>query len=143
MITCNTTTGAVSHYTRHEFQSITPTHAGSATGLFAFGGDKDIDQPIVSEIRLPKTLRKDTLKKYLQAVYASVTATGSLQVRVFGKTQDWQYPMVVRESGQSRCEPGRGIRENYLGIGLSNPAGQPFSLDRIEVLEATSKTRRV
>ena len=40
-IVCNTLTGAVSEYTRHTFQSVTPTHAGSASGLYAFGGDTD------------------------------------------------------------------------------------------------------
>ena len=36
-ITLNTLTGAVSEYTRHDFQSITPTHGGSATGLLHRG----------------------------------------------------------------------------------------------------------
>lgn len=143
MITLNTLTGAVSEYSRHGFQSITPTHAGDATGLFEFGGDTDNGLPIVAEIKLPATLRETTLKKHTAAVYASITATGSMQVQVFGKTQSWKYPMAVRASGQSRCDVGRGIRENYLGFGMSNPAGQAFSLDRIEVLDAPTKTRRI
>lgn len=143
MIVCNTLTGAVSEYSRHGFQSITPAHAGDATGLFEFGGDTDNGLPIVAEIRLPATLRETTLKMHIKAIYASITAAGTMQVQVFGKTQSWRYPMVVRASGQSRCEPGRGIRENYLGFGLSNPAGQAFALDRVEVLETASTSRRI
>ena len=143
MIILNTLSRAVSEYSDQGFQSITPTHAGAATGLFGLGGDKDGDQPIVANIQLPCVLRQDTLKKHIKAVYVSVEGSGSMQVQVAGKTQRWQYQMPVRSSGQSRCIVGKGIRENYLGFGLSNPAGQHFKLDRIEVLEAASTTRRV
>ena len=142
-IVCNTLTGAVSEYTRHAFQSVTPTHAGSATGLYAFGGDTDDGLPIVADIRLPSTLRGSTLKKHLDMVYLSMAGTGSAQLTVFGKTENWAYQFPLRTSGQTRCQVGKGIRENYLGFGLSNPAGQAFALDRVEVLVAESKTRRI
>ena len=143
MIIFNTLSRAVSEYSDQGFQSITPTHAGAATGLFALGGDMDGDQPVVANIQLPSVLRQDTLKKHIKAVYVSVEGSGSMQVQVAGKTQRWQYQMPVLSSGQSRCIVGKGIRENYLGFGLSNPAGQHFKLDRIEVLEAVSASRRI
>lgn len=142
-IVCNTLTGAVSEYTRHAFQSITPTHAGDATGLFALGGDTDAGLPIVASIELPPTLRESTLKKHLGMVYLSMTGEGSAEFTVFGKTQDWTYPFPLRNSGQTRCKPGGGIRENYLGFGLTTPQGQAFTLDRVEVLLLESKNRRV
>lgn len=142
-ITCNTLTGAVSEYTRHAFQSIMPTHGGSASGLFAFGGDTDDGLPIVADIRLPPTLRGSTLKKHLDMVYLSMTGTGSAQLTVFGKTENWTYQFPLRDSGQTRCKPGGGIRENYLGFGLTTPQGQAFTLDRVEVLLLESKNRRV
>lgn len=142
-IVCNTLNGAVSEYTRHDFQSITPTHAGSATGLYAFGGDTDDGLPIVSEIRLPPTLRESTLKKHLDMVYLSMTGGGNAQLTVFGKTENWTYQFPLRDSGQTRCKPGGGIRENYLGFGLATPQGQAFTLDRVEVLLLESKNRRV
>ena len=142
-IILNTLTGAVSEYTRHEFQSVTPTHAGSATGLYEFGGDTDDGLPIIASIRLPATLRESTLKKHLGMVYLSMTGEGDAQFTVFGKTQDWAYPFPLRDSGQTRCPVGRGIRENYLGFGLTTPQGQAFTLDRVEVLLHESKTRRV
>ena len=142
-ITCNTLTGAVSEYTRHGFQSVTPTHAGAANGLFVFGGDTDNGLPIVADIRLPPTLRGSTLKKHLDMVYLSMTGTGSAQLTVFGKTENWTYQFPLRDSGQTRCKPGGGIRENYLGFGLTTPHGQAFTLDRVEVLLLESKNRRV
>ena len=142
-ITLNTLTGAVSEYTGFGFQSITPTHAGSATGLFAFGGDQDIDQPIVADIGLPATLRDSTLKQAISMVYLSMHGEGSAVFTVQGAQQNWDYTFALRASDQTRCPVGRGIRENYLGFGLSTAGGQAFTLDRVEVLTAQSKTRRV
>lgn len=143
-IVCNTLSGAVSEYTRHNFHSLTPTHAGSATGLYEFGGDTDDGLPIVSSIRLPVTLRDSSLKKYLSVVYLSMRGEGQAQLSVFGPhPAQWDYRFALRSSGQTRCVVGRGIRENYLGFGLSNPDGQSFTLDRVEVPVQASRTRRV
>lgn len=142
-IVCNTLTGAVSEYTRHGFQSITPTHGGSASGLFAFGGDTDNGLPIVASLRLPPTLRESTLKKLIAMVYLSMRGSCNAIFTVHGAQQEWSYSFPLRQSGQTRCPVGRGIRENYLGFGLSTPAGQPFTLDRIEVLNHESKNRRI
>lgn len=143
-ITVNTLTGAVSEYTRHDFQSITPSHGGSASGLYAFGGDTDAGLPIQSSLRLPVTLRENTLKQQIAMVYLSMQGQGEAEFTVFGSGgQAWSYPFPLRDSGQTRCPVGKGIRENYLGFGLSTPAGQAFTLDRVEVLSVKSKTRRV
>jgi hypothetical protein len=144
MITINTLTGAASEYTRHEFQSITPTHGGNATGLYAFGGDTDAGLPIESSLRLPVTLRENTLKQQIAMVYLSMQGQGNAQLAIFGSgSQSWAYPFPLRDSGQTRCPVGKGIRENYLGFGLSTPDGQAFTLDRVEVMTVKSKTRRV
>ena len=142
-IILNTLTGAVSEYTRHAFQSITPTHAGSATGLYEFGGDTDDALPIVAHIQLPGTLRESTLKKAIKMAYISMRGAGSARFTVHGAQQSWSYDFPVRPSGQSRCPVGKGIRENYLGFSLSNPDGQAFTVDRVEIMDAPSNTRRV
>lgn len=142
-IVCNTLTGAVSEYTRHAFQSITPTHGGSATGLFSFGGDTDDGLLIVAQLRMPSTLRETTLKQSLEMVYLSMAGAGCARLTVYGANKSWDYAFPLRSSGQTRCPVGRGIRENYLGFGLTNPAGQQFMLDRLEALNGASKTRRV
>lgn len=143
-IVCNTLTGAVSEYDWPQFQSITPTHAGDAAGLFALEGDTDNGLPIKAALRLPVTLQKTTLKQQIAMVYLSMQGQGAAQFTVYGAGgQAWSYPFPLRESGQTRCPVGKGIRENYLGFGLSNPTGQAFTLDRVEVLNLKSKTRRI
>lgn len=140
-IILNTLTGAVSEYDT-AFHSITPTHAGDAAGLFAFGGDTDAGAPIVAEVQTPKTIQASTLKKSLEAAYLSMRGTGSAEVRVIGQLQQWAYPFAVQADGVSRCKLGRGIRENYIGFGFGNPAGEDFHIDRIEIVMAGSKNRR-
>ena len=97
----------------------------------------------MSDIRLPATLRESTLKQSIQMVYLSMKGSGSARFTVHGTKQSWVYDFPMRLSDQTRCPVGRGIRENYLGFGLSNPAGQAFTLDRVEVLTSESKNRRV
>ena len=142
-ISFNTMTGAVSEYTGFGFQSITPTHAGSATGLFALGGDTDDGRPIVATVTTGKQLWGGSLKKMLQMVYFSLKGSGTSTMTVTGENASHSYPFPVRPDGQSRSKPGMGIRENYLAFGYSNSDGADFQLDRIEVLVAESKNRRV
>ena len=143
-IVCNTLSGAVTEYTRHDFDSLTATHCAGVDGLFAFGGDNDAGLPITTELRLPATLRENTLKQQIAMVYLSMRGQGEARFTVFGpKDQAWGYTFPLRESDQTRCPVGKGIRENYLGFGLSTPDGQAFTLDRVEVMSVKSKTRRV
>lgn len=142
-IVCNTLSGAVTEYSNWDFHSITATAAGSATGLFEYGGEKDLDEVIVSSVRMPPTLRSSTLKKHLSMAYLSMKGKGTAVFTVFGEKGNWDYPFPLRSSGQTRAQPGKGIRENYLGFGVSNPCGQHFTLDRVEVALHESKTRRV
>lgn len=144
-IVMNTLTGAVTEYDNYGFHAATPTHAGNATGLYAFGGDLDVAQPIVAEAVTGETLWGDSRKKFLDMVYFSIPdgeGRGELIVHGAGETEH-RYDFPFRSSGQSRAKPGKGIRENYLAFGFSNPDGDDFTLDRIEVLVAQSKTRRV
>lgn len=142
-IVCNTRNGAVSEYADFDFQSVTPTHAGSALGLFKFGGGKDVLAPIVAQIRLPLTLRESTLKKFPRQAYVSIKGSGSARFTVYGPDKNWDYAFGLRCSGETRCVVGRGIRENYVGFGIAMPYGQPFELDRVEVDLVTSVSRRI
>lgn len=143
MIVMNTLTGAVSEYTNYAFDSLTNTLAGDATGLYTLGGDTDNGTEIVSEVVTGKTLWGSSLKKRLDHVYFSMKGEGSGELIVRGEADDYRYVFPVRASGQSRSVPGKGIRENYLAFGFSNPDGEDFTLDRIEVVVAQSKSRRV
>ena len=141
MIVLNTLVAAVTEYSLAP-QSITPTHMGDASGLYLLGGDLDGTAPIVSEIVTGKTEFGSSLKKVPQMVYFAMRGEGYGELIVRG-SEEYRYSFPVRSSGQSRCPPGKGIRENYLAFGYSNPDGDDFLIDRIEVLGAESKTRRV
>lgn len=141
-IVMNTLTGAVSEYAGFGFQSITPTHVGSATGLFALGGNTDAGQLIVGRIQTGKPQWQSALKKFLDKAFFGLKGTGTYRFHVDGEATSYHYPVLATPAGESRAQPGRGIRENYMSFGFSNPAGQPFRLDVIEVLQSTSNTRR-
>jgi hypothetical protein len=91
-IVCNTLSGAVTEYTRHDFDSVTATHCAGVDGLFAFGGDNDAGLPITTELRLPATLRENTLKQQIAMVYLSMRGQGEARFTVFGPGQSWSYP---------------------------------------------------
>jgi hypothetical protein len=143
MIVMNTLTGAVSEYSNYAFDSMTETKAGSATGLYAIGGDTDAGIAITGEIVTGKPLWSDQHKKHIEAVWLSMKGEGIAQLIVQGEgaESEWRYAFAVRPTGQSRALPGKGIRENYMAFGVSHD--EPFRLDRIEVRELKSKTRRV
>ena len=142
MIVMNTLNAAVTEYDLTT-QSITPTHMGDATGLYAFGGELDSTAPIVSCVVTGDTEWGESLKKHVEMVYFAMTGEGDGELIVRGKVVDYRYSFPIRATGQSRQNPGKGIRENYLAFGFGNPGGDYFQLDRIEVLVAQSKTRRV
>lgn len=142
-IVMNTLTGAVTEYDNFEFQSITPTHAGAATGLFLLGGDLDIDQPIVGAILTGKTLIDETRKKYVDLVHFAMSGDGLATSVVAGANTSYSYTFPVRDTGVSRSQPGRGIRENYLAFGLTKTDGGDFQVDKIDVSVVSSATRKV
>lgn len=142
-IVMNTRTGAVTEYDNFGFQSITPTLAGNATGLYALGGNLDIDQPIVGSIITGKTLWSDLKKKFIEVVHFAMTGSGTSAMTVATKSTSYSYPFQVRAAGVSRAKPGRGIRENYLAFGYSNTDGADFQLDSIDVIQYPSNNRKV
>lgn len=142
-IVMNTMTGAVSEYSAFDFQSITPTHVGSATGLFLLGGSLDIDALISARIQTGKVHWGTSLKKFLRKIFFGLKGEGTFTAHVSGENDDYEYDFTAVETGESRAQPGRGIRETYLSFGLSNTNGQEFQLDNFEVVDTTSTTRRV
>lgn len=141
-IVLNTLTGAVTEYSNFDFQSITPTHAGSDTGLYALGGNLDVAAIIVSTATTGKTLWGSDLKKMLGLVFIAMQGTGNAALTVIGKAASYTYAFAVLAAGVSRSQPGKGIRENYLAFSFSNPDGADFRLDQIEVTVNPSTTRR-
>lgn len=141
-IVMNTLNGAVSEYD-WQFQSITERHGGDVTGLYAFGGGMDGVTPIDALITTPRLQWGASIKKMLDGVYFSMNSDAASLLRVHCTGADWEYPVGVSAHGTTRTTVGRGIRENYLAFSFINQGGGGFQLDRIEVREALSKSRRL
>lgn len=142
-IVLNTLTGAVSEYTGWGFQSVTPTQAGDALGLYTLGGDTDNGVlPIVAQVTTGKKQWGSSLRKMLGLVYFALKGSGTSTLTVVGDAATYSYPITIRPNAESRSQPGKGLREDYLAFGYSNADGADFQLDRIEVEVAASKTRR-
>ncbi len=146
-IVCNTLNRAVTHYTRFQFDSITPTHAGSAQGLFKLEGDADTTSeeaglPILGAFEVGKPQWGTSLKKMLDLVYFSIKGSGIGRLVVKGEGVSYSYPFTINPKGVSRAQPGRGIRENYLAFGFVKHDGLNFTIDRIEVPAGQSRNRR-
>lgn len=142
-IICNTITGAISEYGSFGFQSVIPTHAGSAVGLYELTGDTDDGALIVSRVLTGKPQWGTSFKKMFRKIFFGLKGTGEFSAIVAGESDEYTYPFTAVATGESRAQPGRGIRETYLAVGFTNPFGQQFQLDNIEPINTTSKDRRV
>jgi hypothetical protein len=142
-IVVNTASGAVTEYD-WTFESLTPTHAGTADGLYTLGGDTDAAAPIAATLKTGKSLLGSQAKKALDTVFFAMVgdadSTGTLLVE--GEGTAYSYAFAVRAKGLSRAQPGKGIRENYLLLGFSNVAGADFRIDQIDAPTPKSVTRR-
>lgn len=141
-IVMNTLNGAVTEYDNFDFHAITPTHAGSALGLYALGGDLDLAATIVSEVKTPKALAGTSKKTKIEIVFVAVKGSGTSELTVYGESVSYDYPFRVLAGGVSRVVPGKGFRENYFAFGYSNTDGADFQLDRIEAVNYESAARR-
>ena len=140
-IVLNTLTRAVTEYD-WEFQSITPSHAGDATGLYALGGDTDNEIDIDASFATGKTQMGTPARKRVDEVFFSMTGDTPANL-VVDASSVYTYSFTVSGQGVSRALPGRGLRENYLAIGFSNSNVGDFRIDKIEANIAQSDNRRI
>lgn len=140
-IVLNTLNGAVTEYTGFT-GAVTLTHIGNHDGLFALAGDTDAGTPVVSNVVTGKKQWGSSLKKYVDILFFGLKGLGQGRLTVFGEKTSNSYNFAIEKGGESRSKPGRGIRENYLAFGFSNPDGKDFQLDRIEINIGQSGTRR-
>lgn len=148
-IVMNTRTTAVTEYD-WEFNSITSTHAASADGLFALGGDDDNGEDIAAAWLGPKLKTSNGETRRPDAVFVGVRgdtgSTGKVRVVVGGKgaveDTEYTYDVTVQASGISKALPGQGIRENYIAYGYENVSGADFSISHYQADEIISKQRR-
>lgn len=141
-IVMNTLGGAVSEYEDFDFQSLTPTRAGSTLGLYSLEGNLDVIAPIVATIETGLTDQSDQHKKRQREAFVSVRGATTGEFSVVTSTATYKYALISRSTGVLRATTGRGIRESYLGYKYRNTGGRAFTLDRIEIPTEKSQNRR-
>lgn len=145
-IVMNTINAAVTEYD-WTFQSITPTHAGSAAGLHEFGGNTDAGSAIAASFLTAETSLGSSMKRRIASVYFAMlteTADGAGMAVVRGRVAgEYTYPVQIRDGGMSRAVCGKGLRESYIALGYENVSGAHFRIDRIEPEIIESKQRRL
>ena len=110
MIVMNTLTGAVSEYDNYAFDSMADTKAGSATGLYAIGGDTDAGITITGEIVTGKPLWGDQHKKHIEAVWLSMKGEGMEDVHIAYVERDAAQIPQVELAGLMAYEHGFNAR---------------------------------
>lgn len=129
-----------------QFTSLSGRYATGDEGLLALGGDTDAGRPIAALATTPVSQHTSSLNKgvgmvYVSTPHAQVQGLDVLVQQPAGQT--YAYPLQAQRSGVARAQPGRGIRESYLGFGVRNVAGADFEIERIEVQVNASAIRRV
>lgn len=133
----NAETSASTRYENYSFSgfmSVAGKHFGvRADGVYLLEGQDDAGEPIESGVALGKHDFGIAQQKHIEAVYAGVSSTGKLMVRIGdGKSQYTYAARAVDESMRTqRFDPGRGLKANYFTFDLLSDEGS-FELDSID-----------
>lgn len=116
----------------------------SSTKIFELTGDTDNGEPVDWYIKTGKIdLEKDRVNR-LRYVWVSYKPSGDLLLTVNTGLTDYEYPITSysTDDGTVKVKIGRGIKEKYVQLKLSNLTGESIFLDRLRLFtEATTKRR--
>ncbi len=130
----------VTHYSNFPFTKIVrykgDYYGVAADGLYLLGGDTDAGQPIASEWETHLADFGALQQKTPESMYISgrigPTATGKV---VDGEKASYTYPHLNPRGDFAqahRIKLGKGIKSNYLGFGLADPAGGVMDVDLMD-----------
>ena len=143
----NTESNATTRYENYSFNSfmrVGGLHFGvRKDGVHLLDGQNDAGLPIEAGVSLGRHDFGSQELKHIEAVYAGVSASGALMLRIGdGRNQyTYQARRVDAEMRTQRFDPGRGLRANYFTFDLLNAAGGEFELDNITFSLVASKRR--
>ena len=143
----NTETNASTRYENYSFSgmmAVRGRHFGvRANGVYLLDGADDAGQAIESGVALGKHDFGTNQLKALSAVYAGISSTGQVLLRVGDGTRFFTYA-ARRSDGYlktQRFDPGRGLRANYFTFDLVSEDGS-FELDTID-FKPIATTRKI
>lgn len=142
----NTDSRATTRYDAYGFNSffvLDGKHFGvRQDGVYLLEGTSDAGQPIVAGVALGKHDFGTQALKGLEAVYAGVSSTGKLYLRVSDGKNTYTY--AARAASETleaqRFDVGRGLRANYFTFELVSE-GDVFELDSITFNVLASQRR--
>lgn len=132
------------NYSFNSFMSVGGRHFGlRRNGVHVLEGHSDAGLPIEAGVSLGRHDFGSQELKHIEAVYAGVSASGALVLRIGdGRNQyTYQARRVDPEMRTQRFDPGRGLRANYFTFDLLNGDGGEFELDNITFSLVASKRR--
>lgn len=143
----NTATNASTRYEMYGFNSfmaVGTRHFGvRKDGVYLLEGSTDAGQPIAAGVALGKHDFGNQNIKRIEAIYAGVSATGQLVLKVRDGQGEYAYRArrVDRDMQTQRFDPGRGLRANFFEFDLLNASGGEFELHNITFSLVASKRR--
>lgn len=132
----NTDSNASTRYDAYGFNSfarVGAKHYGAkADGIYLLEGQDDAGQPIKSGVALGAHRFGTDALKHMDAVYAGVSSTGTLFVKVGDGKQAYTYRARRKDDFMKvqRFDVGRGLRANYFTLELTSEA-DAFELDSV------------
>lgn len=143
----NTASQATTRYENYSFNSFMNCgckHFGvRKDGVYLLEGRDDAGSPIEAGVALGKQDFGSIQKKGIQAVYAGVSASGQLFLKVKAQGGDefvYKPRRIDRDLRQQRFDPGKGLMASYFEFDLVTDCGE-FELDNITFNVVASKRR--
>lgn len=144
----NTDSSATTRYESYSFNSFMAVggrHFGvRSDGVFLLEGATDAGADIGAGVALGKHDFGSLELKHIESIYAGLSATGQLFLKVKAPGGDeftYRARRVERDMRQQRFDPGRGLRANYFEFDLVNEPGGGFELDNITFSVVPTKRR--
>ncbi len=143
----NTDSNASTRYDAYGFNSfacVGAKHYGAkADGIYLLEGQDDAGQPIKSGVALGAHRFGTDALKHMDAVYAGVSSTGQLFIKVGDGRNSYTYRARRKDDFMrvQRFDVGRGLRANYFTLELTSEA-DAFELDSV-TFNVLSTQRRI
>jgi hypothetical protein len=126
-----------------DYRGLAGDFVATAEGVYRVEGALDAAAPVVASIAQGINAESSTLKRVPMSAYVQADSESELLATVTTPADSWEYPETFRSGRTRRFIFGRGIRDSYIGFGLSNPDGAPFRIDRVEINTRDSAQRKV
>lgn len=149
-ISVNTVNGSITEYLNYPFNSFATLEGkplgANENGLYLLEGDDDDGVAIAATFKIALQDFGSSLLKRLRACYIGIKFTGQLIIKPIDEEEVVGSPTLITSADTGyntrRAKFGRGPKNRYWGIEVSNKNGEDFKIDTIE-LEQMPTVRRI